>query len=92
MALYVWTDSAMVIPLAPASAAIFTLPSHAVRTLRKHICSSTLLVHTLHWKVKGGDPRPRFNSSAKLMGNLTTLELFSRCSDKLQKVGLFQVG
>lgn len=89
IALYVWTDAAMVIPFVPQSPATFTLPSPVVRTLRKHICQSTLLVQTLHWRVRGGNPRPRFNSTTRLMGNLTTLDLFSRCNSRLQKVSSF---
>lgn len=81
-----WMDAAMVIPFTPVSPAVFTLSSPVVRIVRQRICRSTLLVQTLHWRVKRGDPRPFFNSTTQLMGNLTTLELYSRCNDKLQQV------
>lgn len=86
MASYIWMDVALVVSLTPASGAVFTLPSPLIRTIRSQLCSSTLYIQTVHWGIEGGDPRPRFISSTVLLGNLTTLELFTRCNGALRKV------
>jgi hypothetical protein len=82
------TSASLTIPYSPYSLASITLPPAALAAIRPQLCSSMLLVKTVHWGLDRSDARPRFNSSIPLLANLTSLEFATQCNGSLRQVRL----
>jgi hypothetical protein len=75
------------VSLRPYSDASFDLPVAMTTQLDSTLCSSLLLVKTVHRIAHNGRSYPWLNSSDPLLGNLTSVHLCSVCRNIVREVG-----
>jgi hypothetical protein len=85
--LYVRSPPSAGILVRPFPRAIVEVPGPTIDSMSSQLCSSLVLVRTVHRTLAQTDARPWLNNSAPLLANLTTFELYTVCKGVVIQAG-----
>jgi hypothetical protein len=85
--LYVRSPPSAGILVRPFPRAIVEVPGPIIDSMSSQLCSSLVLVKTIHRTLAQTDARPWLNSSAPLLANLTTFDLYTVCKGVVIQAG-----